>query len=722
MRFTRTSISALLLFLLAAPFCFSQNRDSLHAVYYFQQFQDYEYVDGARARIYADSGLYYAKRTKNDELIAMAYQFLGWYYQDNSRFQTANDYFYKSLAAYKKAGKAQGVADAYGNLGNSYLDMNEYQKSLDYQLLSLDANQAILDKKGISKEARANARIGKTYALHNIGAIYSDIGMYEKALEYEYTSIAYEFESNNLEGVAISYNTLATLYRDLKMADSAIYYFKKAIDLFESDEVNYPFGYASALQFYASMKNNGLSLKQKNEMWKRSIEIRQGFGDVDGEVRTLLDLTEQQLKTLPVDSLSKLVGTIYGMITEYDLDILMERYLKLYSEYNSRIGKYDSAYFALENYLELKAISDEKTRTHDLVVGDIKHQIETKRYNDSLKIEHGFALERAAYNEKFAKFQDVFYLSIIGSIILIVSLIFFITSSRRRKRMNELLTDKNNLIQQQKSIVEEKNRSIGDSINYARRLQLAILPTTEQVNKFLPESFLFFRPKDIVSGDFYWFEEKDGQLFVAVADCTGHGVPGAMVSVVCSNALNRCVNEFGLRAPKDILDRSRDLVIETFAKSGDNVADGMDIGLIAIDKGRKKLVFAGAQNALWIVRKGLKKVENADSTSFEGDLTFLEFKGDKQPVGLYAHMQPFTQKQIDLEEGDTLYLSSDGFADQFGGDSGKKFKYAPIKKFLLENNHLSMNSQKEALVKIYDEWKGKNEQVDDVCFVGMKVR
>lgn len=690
-------------------------------MYYFTEFQNYEYEDGKLAKRYADSGLYFAKKLGDPEFIGKAYQFLGWYYQDNSHFQKANDYFYNSLAAFKKSGNQQFVADAYGNLGNSYLDLHEYQKSLDYQLLSLDENEAILEKKNISEEERVNAGIGRTYALHNIGAIYSEIGMYEKALEYEYTSIGYEFDSGNWEGVAISYNTLATLYKDLKMQDSAVFYYKKALDLFESDMVDYPFGYANTLQMYASLPNSGLKPQQRDDMWKRSIAIRRGFGDIDGEVRTLLDLAEAQVNTLPIDSLSHLVSRIYGMIKSNDLDMLMERYLKLYSDYNSRIGKYDSAYFALEDYLELKAVSDERTRTNDLLIGDIKHQIETKRFNDSLQQQHGFAVERAKYNEEIADIQNIIYLSIIGIIILIVTLVIIISSSRRRKKLNELLTDKNNMIQHQKAIVEDKNRSIGDSINYAKHLQLAILPTTDQVNQFMPNSFLFFQPKDIVSGDFYWFEEKNGALYTAAADCTGHGVPGAMVSVVCSNALNRCVNEFGLTSPKDILDKSRELVIETFGKSGENVTDGMDIDLIRIDKNRKKITYSGANNSLWIIREGEVEEGMADSITSNGTATLMEFKGDKQPVGLFSKMTPFTEKEIKLHPGDTLYQFTDGLADQFGGKEGKKLKYAAIKKYLLENNHLSLDVQKAGLIKLYEDWKGANEQVDDICFIGIRL-
>ena len=356
-------------------------------------------------------------------------------------------------------------------------------------------------------------------------------------------------------------------------------------------------------------------------------------------------------------------------------------------------------------------MSDEKRRVHDLIAGDIKRQLLTKNFNDSIQIENSFALERAEYHKELSEVQNVVYLSVIGFIILIGVLTAFITTSRRRKRMNLILTEKNELIQEQKDIVDEKNQSISDSINYAERLQRAILPTNDQFNTYLPNNFLVFLPKDVVSGDFYWLEEKNGIVYTAVADCTGHGVPGAMMSVVCSDALSRAVNEFQQYEPKDILDKTRDLVIRKFERSDENVSDGMDISLVAIDLQLKKLTFAGANNSLCIIRL----------TDEQGEPEIMELKGDKQPIGNYAHKNDFTQQEITLKEGDVLYLYSDGFADQFGGPDGKKFKYAPFRSALAKIFRLPMNEQQEFLEELYFSWKGDLEQIDDVCVLGVRM-
>jgi serine phosphatase RsbU (regulator of sigma subunit) len=227
----------------------------------------------------------------------------------------------------------------------------------------------------------------------------------------------------------------------------------------------------------------------------------------------------------------------------------------------------------------------------------------------------------------------------------------------------------------QKEIIEEVYHEIKDSINYAKRLQQAILPKFSDIKAALNQYFVLFKPKDVVSGDFYWFEQKGNKLFIAAADCTGHGVPGALVSVVCSNALNRSVNEFGLTSPAQILNKTRELVIETFAKSGENVKDGMDIAICVIEKHSALLTYTGANNPLWLVRDNsmLREEEmNAKTTTLGEKKSLIEFKPDKQPVGLYAEMKDFSEIQIKTIPGDTFYFFTDGYADQFGGENGKK--------------------------------------------------
>lgn len=267
----------------------------------------------------------------------------------------------------------------------------------------------------------------------------------------------------------------------------------------------------------------------------------------------------------------------------------------------------------------------------------------------------------------------------------------------------------------QKEELEEKNKDITDSINYAKRIQEALLPAFETRKMLFPESFIFYRPRDIVSGDFYWFAEKNGKKLIAAVDCTGHGVPGAFMSMIGNSFLNEIVNERALTRPGLILDKLRHLVIRALKQSEaeGSANDGMDISLmcfseIKADDGNMKMKvdWAGANNPLWLIRNG----------------QCIEYKPDKRPISFSRGKELlFTNHNIELQKGDTLYVFTDGFADQFGGEKGKKFKYKQLQEVILSMQHESMQKQEEILANVFAKWKGSLEQVDDVLVIGVRV-
>ena len=260
-------------------------------------------------------------------------------------------------------------------------------------------------------------------------------------------------------------------------------------------------------------------------------------------------------------------------------------------------------------------------------------------------------------------------------------------------------------LREEKIKVEEHRKEIIDSITYAKRLQLAILPPVELLRENLSNVFILYNPKDIVAGDFYWMAVIDNTIFLAAADCTGHGVPGALVSVVCSNALNRTVKEFALRDTGKILDKVTDLVMETFEKSGEQIKDGMDISLLSYNKANNNIQWSGANNPLWYIQNG----------------QLTEVKADKQPIGKFDIRKPFTTHTIGYSENTTFYLFTDGLPDQFGGPKGKKFMYKRFENNLIEICKLPMNEQQAILEKGFQEWKGELEQVDDVTVIGIRI-
>ncbi|MCU0361641.1 MAG: SpoIIE family protein phosphatase, partial [Bacteroidia bacterium] len=268
--------------------------------------------------------------------------------------------------------------------------------------------------------------------------------------------------------------------------------------------------------------------------------------------------------------------------------------------------------------------------------------------------------------------------------------------------LEQKVKERTSEVVQQKQLVEEKQKEILESISYAKRLQEAILPPEELISKEIPDNFILYMPKDLVAGDFYWAEKINDVFLIAAADSTGHGVPGAMVSVVCSNALNRAVKEFKLSDPGKILDKTRELVVETFVrtdssgeKSYSEVKDGMDISLLAIDKTNKKVLWSGANNPLWYL----------DETG-----VLQELKADKQAIGKTDHTKNFTTHSINYSEGSVFYLFTDGFADQFGGPKGKKFKYKPMFDLLQTICQNPIAEQSKSIVSTFFKWKGELEQ------------
>jgi serine phosphatase RsbU (regulator of sigma subunit) len=698
-----------------------QSKEERNVMRLFSLFQEYEYSDTLKARQYSDSSLMMAKLTGDMELIGRANQFKGWYYQDNSNYKKAKEYFSKSLSSFIKAKSKQGIADAYGNLGNICYDMKDYVPALDYQLKSVRQNDLILTSEGISENDRGRAQEGKNYALSNIAAIFIDLEIYDKALEYERKSLAGEIEANNPYGEAISYCALANTHKKLNNIDSAEYYYKKGIQICKDS--NYVSQITDAYYDYASMKGSSLSDLERGELLREALQIDEQLGNRDGTVFGLLGIADYQFNNLSKDSLTALLSRSGELIEEYDLDHHLQRFNKISSKSSARFGQFEQAYNYLKEYVRLRKISDRQKENREILSAEVKYEVQKKSKQDSLEMAQNYELTRAKDQQKIAEQRQWITLGILGGLVLLGSLSFFVYANRRRRRLNDFLSEKNAVINKQKDIVDNKNKSISASIAYAQRLQSAILPKRTEIEEHFPESFLIFKPKDLVSGDFYWFETYGNTFYMAAADCTGHGVPGAMVSVVCSNALSRVLKEFGITDPAKILSRTRELVMETFGRSDEQVEDGMDIALCAIDRAARKVVFAGANNPLWIIRSNDQLSESTGADRVLNGTThhLLEFKGDKQPVGPYPEMKDFTDRTVDFLEGDLLYLFSDGFSDQFGGEAGKKFMSGRLKKELLSRSSIELHEQEVLVDNLYENWKGDNEQVDDVCMIAVRL-
>ncbi|HTB07491.1 MAG TPA: tetratricopeptide repeat protein [Bacteroidia bacterium] len=592
-----------------------------------------------------------------------AYRNLGITYDYQGNYPKALDYDNKALQINQEIGNKEGVARNLRNIGNVYDDQANYPKALEYDMKSLAIDQEIGNKSGIAAD------------LGNIGIAYNDEGNYPKALEYDLKSLAIDKEMGTKDGIAADLGNIAIIYAAEGNYPKTLEYDYMALAL--NKEIGRKMGIGFNLNSIGSIYT-----KQKN--YKRALAV------LDSSLDLAKNIGEKNL-----------IKNAYAEIAT--LDSAMGNYKTALQDYKSAIVYRDS----LINEANIKA--------------DMNFEFAQKEAAKKAEQDKKDALTQADERK-----QRIIIWSVEGGLILVLVFAAFVFRSLRITRRQKLD------IESKSKVIEEKNKDILDSIMYAKRLQDAILPPLSLIKEHLPESFVLYKPKDIVAGDFYWMEvaplnspeggtllsksppsEGGEAVLIAAADCTGHGVPGALVSVVCSNALNRTVKEFKITEPGKILDKVRELVLETFEKSESNVQDGMDVSLASItpSEGGIQVQWSGAYNTLWYIENGVMK----------------EISADKQPIGKTDNPKPFTTHTITLNppsedrEAVSLYLFTDGYADQFGGPKGKKFKYKQLQEKLLAISRQSMEEQKKILEQTLEDWKGDLEQVDDILIIGIRV-
>jgi serine phosphatase RsbU (regulator of sigma subunit) len=605
-------------------------------------------------------------------------------------------------------------------------------------------------KKAQLKALSINDLEGQSRALWSISSSYYITGYTDLALEKGQASIEIAKESGNINLITGSANNLGLIYQDLEKYQESIDYFKEAIDYARQGTENphsiinnmansfyYLEDYDKSMQYH----EEALKIRQKDKNYsgiadclndiglvhwkqgdddlaiqkiKRCIFIKDSIGDMEGIAFSSLDLASiydekgdySNVKNYAQKGLDASIVIGSKRYKQFAYDLLSR------AEYH--LGNYKKAYELHLNYTTIKdsILNEESIKNTSMLEAKYENQ---KKLAEIERLEKEKEIEKQenAKNSALIERDKIVKIALFSGLGLLVLLAFVLLKGlRQKKRDNEVISSQNLELESQKKEIKKQHeqleihfQEIRDSITYAERIQKAILPPLDYFYKMIPDSFVLYKPKDIVAGDFYWLETVGDRIIFAAADCTGHGVPGAMVSVVCHNALNRAVREFNCTSPAAILDKTRNLVIETFEKSNENVKDGMDIAICALEKGSNKLEFAGANNRLYLIRNN----------------EITDVKGDKQPIGQYADPEPFTNHELHIEENDHIYIFSDGYPDQFGGPDNKKLKYKAFKQILLNHIHQPMNEQLTSLDEAFENWRGKFEQVDDVCVIGLKL-
>ena len=579
---------------------------------------------------------------------------MGTIYFHHGNIAKGLEFYYESLELSEKYNDQAGIANSLSKIGLVHYEQGDHEKAKDFYERAIVINRRIGQFKGVLKD------------IANIARSYYDKEEYNKAIDYLRESKNISDSVGDLISSARATSNMGGIYKMLGDSKKALELYKEGLTF--EEKIGDVYGIGGALGNIGLLYYEMGDFKKAESYGLRSMELAKEIGFA-----------------LQVKTNAKLLSNVYFAQGKFKLSLEM---------YKLEITMRDS----LNNESTQKAAIQQQA----------KYEYEKQKAVDDAEHDKEIAIEHEA-KEK----QTILTYATGGGLglVAIFLLVVFNRLKVTRKQKNIIEAQKTE-VENQKNVVElahteleEKNKEITDSIQYAKRIQNAILPPNKVVKKYLQESYIYYKPKDIVAGDFYWLEHSESKVLFAAADCTGHGVPGAMVSVVCNNGLNRSVREFGLTDPGEILNKTREIVVQEFEKSEEEVKDGMDIALCTLEGNR--LQYAGAHNPLWIIRKDAEEIE--------------EIKANKQPIGQFDNPEPYTTHTIYLQKGDSLYIFSDGYADQFGGEKGKKLKTANFKKLLLSIQNESMEKQKQLIDEAFDKWKGDLEQLDDVCVIGVRI-
>ncbi len=641
-----------------------------------------ESLDNEAVLSYAILALQLSEKLNFKKGIANSLNNIGYVYALKGQDATALDYHNRSLKMQNEIGNKEGIASSLINIGNIYQNEGQIEKALDFYSKALKIQEEIRDKKGTSK------------SLLNIGNIYNDQGHIEKALEYYNLSFKLCEEIGDKQMIARLLSNIGLIYfYNKKQSNKAFEYLTHSLKIFE--EIGDKQGVAQNLNAIAGFHYFKREEEKALEYLMRSLIIQEKIGDKNGMAHSLhgiaaiylsqkkykqaeqycvqsLEISKELNSPENIRNASLGLSQIYKAIQDFQKSLQMFELYKLMSD-------------SLNN-LETQKASVKK---------EMQYEFEKKENAAKLEQEKKDAI---VLEEK--KKQKIIIWSVVGGLLLVIVFAGFMFNRYRVTQQQK------KIIEQQKELVDAKNKDITDSIDYAKRIQDALLRVDDMVGAHFPDHFILYKPKDVISGDFYWALEKQGYLYIASADCTGHGVPGAMMSMLGIAFLNAITSTEEIFTPAEILEKLRERIINELRQTGkeEESKDGMDISLARINLANNELHWAGANNPLYYIKGGLLN----------------EIKANKQPVGYYFEMQNFSNHIIQLEKGTSIFLFSDGYADQFSPND-KKLMKNKFKEIIVSVQNKPMPEQKYYLDTFIENWKSGMEQTDDILVIGVRV-
>ena len=624
---------------------------------------------------YLNKALEIAEDIKNEKWTGKVLMKYGNFYNITGDYEKALEYYTQSKGIFNQLNLYQNIGSVYANLGNTYEKLGRYDDAMDNLIKALSVYELDVDSLGLAK----------TYL--NLGLLYFRQEDYGKSMELYEKSLEIRKEIKDTAGIALIYNNMAIVNYYTGDYDNVRSYFEKAYQTYV--ELGHVRRQLMALSNLAEILNIIGQKEKALEKYFKVLELEKELGQKGEQANTYILIGDLYRTRKDFINAKKNLGLGIKMAKEIgslrDIENGYTLLFKIYKEeknYNKALE-----YYELYSEMHDSIYNAEKSRQ----IQEIETQYETKKKEQQIK---NLENEKIIQDLKIKK-QKIFLFSFFGGFISIS--IFLLILFRQNKTIRSANT-----------ILAYQKKQITDSIEYASRIQTAILPPGDYIERVMPEHFILYKPRDIVSGDFYWITHKDGKIVVAAVDCTGHGVPGAFMSMLGFAFLNEIVNKEAELKANLILNQLRDYVKSSLRQTGkdDEAKDGMDIALCIIDPSNLKMQYAGAYNPLYLIR----------------NQEFISLKADRMPIGIHIlEKDSFTNHEIDIKKEDVIYIFTDGYIDQFGGEDKRKFKISPFRELLININNKSMNEQKQILEEEFYKWKGEHEQIDDILVMGIKI-
>ncbi len=673
-----------------------KDRDGESDLYNFYGILQHSLGNFDTANFYFRKALVMKQTLGDKEAVCSSINNLGMVCQTRGDYRAALEYYDKSIALAKKINSNVELALGYNSLGIVHHHLGNFDVSLDYHYKSLELYESLSNK----------TQMGSS--LNNIGVLYHELGSYEKAKEFYLRSAAIKEDLHDRPALADTWNNIGLIFNYEQKLDSALVYHEKALAIrtllkdkqgMGDSYCNIGIVYYHRKQYDIANDYNILAMEIFEAMddYYRSSVTCANAGLIyieSGQTERGRIFLEQALKGAKLIAAKPLLAEIYKGMMQAD----------------SANGDFRAAFENQKLYILYRDSLYNEVSEREMMQREMQYDFDKRAAQDSVANAKQSEIQKAKFDKQTAELQarrNQEYALFGGLALVVVFAGFMYNRFRVTNRQKKIIEVKELETREQKMLIEEKHKEITDSINYAERIQRSFLASKSELDKNLVDYFVFFRPKDVVSGDFYWATElKNGNFVYVTADSTGHGVPGAIMSILNIASLEKAV-EANVSAAT-ILNATRKLIIDRLKKDGtpEGGKDGMDCSLIVLSKDKKSLHYAAAHNPVWIV--------TANSLS--------EYVADKMPVGKHDREEtPFAEHCVALSPGDVVYTATDGFADQFGGTKGKKFKYSRLKQLLFEIHQKPMSEQQAILRQTIDEWVGELEQVDDICIIGVRI-